>query len=310
MRKSSPMKPSGVQLARAILPPGLRDPKQLGGRLRVVGGEHGAEHGRDGVEGAVRERERLRVPFQQLDRQALGVRAAAAVLEECRDVVDPHGRAAVPRRGDRGVAAAGRDVEHTPAGLEVGGVAEVLGHEHDPRGDDGEVAARPGCLLPLLDRLEVGSGGVGDGHFKPPLVSSIRLVAGLNRRYGGEVRPSSGRLPIFGRVPTYPRHGGRDLARAVDSLHELRVEVRRDRDRLPAHRRARAPHLRRALDADRTRRRDGDLLRRHPASSPGARIRRPRRRAPASSASSVLTRSERAVIGRTVRWSEPDPSTP
>ena len=164
------MKPSGVQLARAIVPPGLRDAEQLGGRLRVVGREHGAEDGRDGVEGAVRERQRLRVALQQLDRKPLGLGAAAAALEERRDVVDADGGAAVARRGDGGVAAAGGDVEHAPACLEVGGVAEVLGHEHDPGGHDGEVAARPGRLLPLLDRVEVGSGGIGDGHF------SLRVV--------------------------------------------------------------------------------------------------------------------------------------
>ena len=40
--------------------------------------------------------------------------------------------------------------------MQVGGVAELLGHEHDPGGHDREVAARPGLLLALLDGLEVG----------------------------------------------------------------------------------------------------------------------------------------------------------
>ena len=40
--------------------------------------------------------------------------------------------------------------------MQVGRVAELLGHEHDPGGDDGEVAARPRLLLPLLDGVEIG----------------------------------------------------------------------------------------------------------------------------------------------------------
>jgi hypothetical protein len=51
---------------------------------------------------------------------------------------------------DRRVAAPGCDVEHAPAGVEVGRVAELLGHEHDPRCDEGEVAARPRDLLTLF----------------------------------------------------------------------------------------------------------------------------------------------------------------
>ena len=147
---------------------GPADAEQLGGRLLVVGSEHGAEHRRDGVEGRILERQRLGVALEQLDGEAFGVRPAAAALEQRRDVVDADGSAAVARRGDRGVAAAGGDVEDAPAGLEVGGVAEVLGDEHDPGGDDGEVAARPGRLLALLDGAEVGGGGVQRvGHRSP-----------------------------------------------------------------------------------------------------------------------------------------------
>jgi hypothetical protein len=47
--------------------------------------------------------------------------------------------------------------------VEVGRVAEVLRHEHDPGGDDGEVAARPRLLLALLDGGEIG-GSDGVGH--------------------------------------------------------------------------------------------------------------------------------------------------
>ena len=124
----------------------------------MVRSEHAAEHRGDRVERGVRERQRLCVSFEQLHGEALGSRPHAALLEQRRHVVDADGRAAEPRCGDRGVAAARGDVEHTPAGMQVGRVAELLGHEHDPRGDGGEVAARPRLLLPLLDRAEIGLG--------------------------------------------------------------------------------------------------------------------------------------------------------
>ena len=128
---------------------GPADAQQLGGRPLVVGREHRAEDGRDGVERRVGERQRLGVALEQLDVEALGGGALAAALEQRRHVVDADRGAAVPGGGDGGVAAAGGDVEHAPAGVQVGGVAEVLGDEHDAGGDDGEVAARPGLLLAL-----------------------------------------------------------------------------------------------------------------------------------------------------------------
>jgi hypothetical protein len=60
----------------------------------------------------------------------------------------------VSRRRDRRIAGAGCDVEDVPAGPEVGRVAELLCDEHDARRHGAVVAARPGRLLPLLDRLE------------------------------------------------------------------------------------------------------------------------------------------------------------
>ena len=87
----------------------------------------------------------------------LGRGADPTALEQRRDVVDADDLAAPPCRRDRGIAAAGGDVEHAPPGLEVRGLTQVLGLEDDPRGDDGEISARPDVLLPALHRGEVGS---------------------------------------------------------------------------------------------------------------------------------------------------------
>ena len=133
------------------------DPEELRGRLLVVGREHRAEDGGDGIERRVRERQCLGVALDELDLEPLGGGAHAALVEQGRHVVDADGRAAEPGGRDRRVAAAGGDVEDAPAGVQVGGVAELLGDDLDLRRDDGEVAARPGLLLPLLDRLQVWS---------------------------------------------------------------------------------------------------------------------------------------------------------
>ena len=94
-------------------------------------------------------------PSNKLDVEPLGGRADAAPLEQRRDVVDADGGTAEAGGGDRGVPAAGGDVEHAPAGVKVGAVDEALRDRGRCGGDDGEVAARPGLLLTGLDRGEV-----------------------------------------------------------------------------------------------------------------------------------------------------------
>jgi hypothetical protein len=121
----------------------------------VVRREHRPEHRRDGVEGVVRERERLGVSLHELDGEAFGLGSHACALEERGHVVDADDVAAEPRGPDRRVAAAGRDVEHAPARVKVGVVDEPLRDERHPGRDHGEVAARPRLLLLLLDGREV-----------------------------------------------------------------------------------------------------------------------------------------------------------
>ena len=132
VRKSSPMKPSGVQLASAIVPPGLQT-RSSSAAARAWSGANiepktdvtaSNEPSGNGSASAS--------PSSNSTARPSASARRAAALEERGDVVDADGGAAVPRGRDRRVAAAGGDVEHAPAGLEVGRVAEVLGHEHDP----------------------------------------------------------------------------------------------------------------------------------------------------------------------------------
>ena len=142
--------PVGGPARQGDRPAGAADPGQLGRGPAVVGGEHRPVDREHGVEGGVRERKVFRVALDELDVEVFGRGAEAAALEQRRDVVDADGLAAPPCGRDRGVAAAGGDVEDAPPGLEVRGLAQVLGLEDDPRGDDGEVAARPGvCCRPF-----------------------------------------------------------------------------------------------------------------------------------------------------------------
>ena len=61
VRNIAPTKPSGVQLASAIVPPGRRHADELGRRALVVGREHRAHHRRRRVERCVGERQLLGV---------------------------------------------------------------------------------------------------------------------------------------------------------------------------------------------------------------------------------------------------------
>ena len=156
------MKPVGVQLARAIVPPGRQTRRSSAAALPWSGANIEPKTEVTASKERVRERQCLGVALDELDLEALGGGALAALVEQRRHVVDADGRAAEPRGRDRRVAAAGGDVEDAPAGVQVGGVAELLGDDLDLRRDDGEVAARPGLLLPLLDRPEVWGRCFGD----------------------------------------------------------------------------------------------------------------------------------------------------
>ena len=64
------------------------------------------------------------------------------------------------RGGERGIAVAGRHVEHALAGANVHGFGKRLADDLQRRANDREVAAGPGGLLALLDGFEIRLGRV------------------------------------------------------------------------------------------------------------------------------------------------------
>ena len=132
------------------------DAGELCGSADLVGREHRAEDRGDDVEAPIAERQRLGIGLDVVGGQALDLRSAARPVEQRRNVVDADDRAAAPRRGHRGVAAAGRDVEDGLGRMDVERFDEHLGHEQDLGPDHVVVAARPGRLLALLDGGQVG----------------------------------------------------------------------------------------------------------------------------------------------------------
>ena len=157
------MKPSGVQLTRPMVPPGRQTRTSSAAARSLVGGEHDAQGGKDGVEGGVGEGQGLGVALGEGDLQPLGRRPFPAALQQLGDVVDAGDLGAVAGRGQGGVAAAGGHVQDAVAGPQAGRLGQVLGHGHDPGGHGGVVAAGPHLLLARLDRGQVRLGGLGGG---------------------------------------------------------------------------------------------------------------------------------------------------
>ena len=152
---SWPMKPSGVQLARPILPPGRQTrtssaaarswsgvnitPKveTTTSKLPSANGSASASASRNSIS----------------SRSAVG--ALAGALEQRRHVVGGDHVAPAARGGERDVAVAGGDVEHLLSGAEVERFAQLLADDLQGGADDGIVAGGPGALLAGLDGLEI-----------------------------------------------------------------------------------------------------------------------------------------------------------
>ena len=155
------MKPSGVQLASAIVPPGRVTRASSPAARGWSGANIEPKTDRVASKDVVGERDLLRVAVAKVDGDPLGGGALAAALEERRHVVDAGHAAAETGGGDGGVAAAGRDVENGGARAQVGSVDQPLGDGDDQGCDLGEVAAGPGRLLAGLHSGEIGGGSGG-----------------------------------------------------------------------------------------------------------------------------------------------------
>ena len=153
------MKPSGVQHASAIVPPGRQTRSNSPAARSWSGANMQPNTDMTASKDASGNGSASASRLQQLDRQPLGGGPPQAALEQRRDVVDADDATAVAGRGDRRVAAASGDVEDAPAGAQVGGVAQVLGDEDDPRRDRVKVAARPDQLLAPLDLVQIRRAG-------------------------------------------------------------------------------------------------------------------------------------------------------
>ena len=139
--------------------------QELGGRLLLVGGEHGPEGGEDDVEAGVGEGNVLGIALGEGDLQPLGGGALPPALQQCRDVVDGGDLAEAAGGGQRRVAVSSGHVEDPLAGSRVHRLAELLGHDDEGRADDRVVAGRPRLLLLPLDRRQVGRGRRDGGFF-------------------------------------------------------------------------------------------------------------------------------------------------
>jgi hypothetical protein len=130
--------------------------EELARRLLLVRREHGPEDRAHDVEVGVGDGQPLGVAFDEGHFDALGHGPPAGPLEQRGDVVDADDRAAASGRGQRGVAAPGRDIEDPLGGMDVERLDEELRHDQDLGPGHVVVAARPGGLLALFDRSEVG----------------------------------------------------------------------------------------------------------------------------------------------------------
>jgi hypothetical protein len=191
------MKPSGVQLARAIVPPGRHTRTSSEAAFAWSGANIEPNTDVTASNDASGKGSASASSLAQVDLEALGRRPLPSALEQRRDVVDTDHRAAVPGSRDRRVAAPGCDVEHAPPCVEVGRVAELLGHEHDASRDDAEVAACPRDLLALFHCGEVWRGNrLSTCHFRAPFCGRRPAVCRIDRREHIEGRLAIGKAAV------------------------------------------------------------------------------------------------------------------
>ena len=125
----------------------------------MIWSEHHAEGRKHGVIAAVVERQVFGVGDMEVHLQALGGGTSATFFQQLRHVVCRRDFGKTAGSGERGIAVAGIDIEHTLTGADIGGLGQGFTDELKRHADDGKVAAGPGRLLTLLDSRVVGFGG-------------------------------------------------------------------------------------------------------------------------------------------------------
>ena len=124
--KTWPMKPSGVQFARPILPPGLHDADQLGGGAVLIGREHDAEGRDDDVEAGIGKGQGLGIGLAEFDIEPFGRGPLAPALEQRRHIVGRDDLAPAPRRGQRDIAVARSHIQDALTGTQIEGLAQLF----------------------------------------------------------------------------------------------------------------------------------------------------------------------------------------
>ena len=153
---SWPMKLSGVQLARPILPPGRHTRIISSAACSWFGVNITPKVDSTTSKLASAKGSALGVGLAEHDRQALGLGALAAALEQGADIVGRHHLGEAARRGERRIAVAGGDVEHALAAAQVDCLAKHLADDLQRGADDRVVAGRPCALLAALHGSEIG----------------------------------------------------------------------------------------------------------------------------------------------------------
>ena len=152
---SWPMKPSGVQLARPMRPPGRHTRAISAADFAWSGANITPKVDSTASKLASANGSASASATWNVHVEPLGARALGAALEQRRHVVGRRHLAAAARRGERRVAVAGGDVEHALVAAQVAGFGERLADDLQRGADDGVVAAGPGQLLAGLEGGEI-----------------------------------------------------------------------------------------------------------------------------------------------------------
>ena len=147
---------AGAPVAHGEKAAGLEDACALGGDELRARGEHGAEHGGDGVEGGVAVGKGFGVALVEGDGEAFVGGAGAGLLEQVECDVDAGNDAAAAGEWNGDVAGAAGDVKDAGAGGYVETGDEVFCAGGDGLGDDAEVAGHPTGTHVGLDLLDGG----------------------------------------------------------------------------------------------------------------------------------------------------------